>query len=141
MSYVTLYDLRQAMQEQRLIELTDDAGIGTVDENVVNLAIQSAASEVDGYVGVRYRVPMDPPHPLVKKLCLDLAVYQLHLRLDRVSDAVQSLYDNAVRLLRDISKGVVSLGAEPEPEASGHLRAVVRAPKRIFGRDDLDYMP
>jgi phage gp36-like protein len=139
--YITLDDLTMRLPLERVIALTDDDGIGLVSQPVVDHAIDVASSEIDGYVGTRYRVPLETPHPIIRKICQDLTIYYLHLRLDRVSDDVKYAYDNAVRLLRDISRGVVTLGVEPEPEASGHLRMTVCAPDRMFGPDDLDQMP
>jgi phage gp36-like protein len=141
MSYATLSDIQQAVPADVLVELTDDAGAGAVDDTVVDAALERASSEIDAYVGVRYAVPLETAHPLVKKLCTDLSVYYLYLRVGKVSDALQRTYDNAVRLLRDISKGIVSLGAEPEPDAPGHMRITVRARSQVFGSDELDQMP
>lgn len=139
--YITLDDLTMRLPMERIIALTDDDGVGLVSQPVVDHVIDVASSEIDGYVGTRYRVPLETPHPIIRKICQDLAIYYLHLRLDRVTDDVKYAYDNAVRLLRDISRGVVTLGVEPEPEASGHLRIIVSAPVRVFGPEELDLMP
>jgi phage gp36-like protein len=141
MPYITVDDLIMRLPLDRLIALTDDEGVGSVNQAVIDHAISTSSSEIDGYVGVRYKVPFDAPHPVIQKLCQDLTIYYLHLRLDRVTDDIKYLYDNAVRLLRDVSKGVATLGVEPEPEASGHLRIVVSAPVRVFGPEELDLMP
>ncbi len=133
MGYITLDDLVKAISPERLTALTDDENLGTINESVVNHAIAVASAEIDAYVGSRYRVPLETAHPIIRKLCVDLALYALHQRLDRVTDGVRAAYDNAVRLLRDIAKGLVSLGVEPEPEGAGSTGVVVRAKTRVFG--------
>jgi len=45
----------------------------------------------------------------VKSLTLDLAIFELEKRKRTVRDATQTAYDAAVRFLRDLSAGKVSL--------------------------------
>jgi phage gp36-like protein len=141
MAYITMEDLEMRLPAERLVALTDDDGIGTINQPIIDHAISTASSEIDGYIGTRYKVPLAAAHPIITKLCEEITIYYLHLRLDRVSDDLQRAYDNAVRLLRDISRGMVSLGVESEPEATGHKRVYVSAPDRMFGPDELELMP
>jgi phage gp36-like protein len=114
MAYSTKADILLQLPEDSLITLTDDENTGAVVDEVVTRAIADADAEIDGYVGTRHTVPLSPVPTVIRLASVRMAIYHLHARRSLVSvpDQVKTDYDNQVRLLRDISKGVVSLGAD-----------------------------
>lgn len=132
MAYSTQTDLEEQIGPDELIQLTDDTGSGTVDTSVVDRAIADADAEIDSYCGSRYIMPFSPVPAMIRKLSVDLAIYNLSSRraILKITDERQNRYDNAVRFLRDVSAGRVSLGADTPAEPSDGL------PQSTHANDD-----
>jgi phage gp36-like protein len=120
MAYCNLEDIRQVILDAELIQLTDDARSGIINESRVGQAIASADAEIDGYCAARYTVPFSPIPPIIKKCSVDIAVYNLHARKAMsIPEARQVRYDNAVRILKDIASATVSLEEDVAAEEGG----------------------
>jgi len=136
MAYSTQSDLLEQIQEADLIELTDDAGVGAVDASVVARAIADADAEIDSYCGSRYTVPFSPVPAMIRKQSVDIAIYNLHSRravMGKIAEDRQKRYDSAVRFLRDVSKGLITLGADaPAEPTDGQPQATRSVDDRIF---------
>ncbi len=140
MAYCTLDDVKEQIDEVRLIQLTDDEGFGTVNEGRVARAIADADEEINGYAGSRRTVPLDPVPAVIRKYSVDIAVYNLYGRRDRVPDSRAERYRNAVRFLEQVAMGKISLGEnDPEgnPPASDAPWMSAENPVRTFGRKSL----
>lgn len=137
--YATLADIRAAIPERALIQLTDDDATGAIDAALVEKALDMADNEINGYVAAYYR-RADAAAP-VPKLLTDLACDIAHYRLFRhgsPTERVQKLYDAAVAKLRDIARGIIKLdlGEETLPEREGQI--LVESADRLFTRDKMD---
>lgn len=135
MAYSTQTDIEEQVSQAELIELTDDTGAGTVDISAAARAIADADAEIDGYCGARYTVPFSPAPAMIRKLSVDIAVYNLFSRRSnlKIPEDRQKRYDNAVRFLRDVSRGLISLGADaPAEPDSGLPQASTNRDDRIF---------
>ena len=130
MGYCTKDDLLTKIPADYLVDLADDDGDGQVDDTVINEAIEQASAEIDTYLGSRYSTPLSSVPKIVKKLCIDIVLYNLHLRSDKVTDAWKDTYKNAVELLKAIAKGDVTIGVEVEPESTG-FKVLTR--EKMFG--------
>lgn len=120
MAYCVLEDIRQIILDAELLQLTDDARSGVINEPRVGQAIASADAEIDGYCAARYTVPFSPVPPIIKKCSVDIAVYNLYARKTMsIPEARQVRYDNAVRILKDISAGKISLEEDVAAEQGG----------------------
>jgi phage gp36-like protein len=117
MPYCTLTDIKKAISDEIVKQLTDDDNIGEIVEANVTTAIARADAEIDGYCAVKYAVPFTTVPEVVAGLSLDMSIYYLYKRRT-VSDDVQKSYDNAIARLKDIAKGLLSLGVDPPPAAS-----------------------
>lgn len=139
MAYSTLADLLLAIPEATLIQLTDDAAAGEVNENAVSEAIATADSEIDGWCQSRYEVSFTDPPALIKKLSVDLAIYNLYSRWSEVIPETRTdRYKNAQRILEKIATGAITLGsAAAAGETSG---AEFMADDRLFTRTKLKGM-
>lgn len=115
MAYSTQIDIEEQLSESELIQLTDDAGSGSVDASVVSRAITDADDEINSYLQEHYAVPVSPVPGLVRKLSVDLAIYNLFARRDLDAPVRTQRYENAVRLLKSLARGEASLGVEPPP--------------------------
>ena len=135
MAYSAQSDITEQISESDLIELADDTGVGAVDASVVARAIADADGEIDSYCGSRYAVPFSPVPVMIRKLAVDIAVYNLYTRraVLKLPEERQKRYENAVRFLRDLAKGIISLGADaPAEPDSGKPQATSSKDDRIF---------
>lgn len=150
MNYATVDNLTERYQERELRHLTDpDAQ--AVDVTRARQALDDANAEIDGYLAQRFVLPLanaatgDPltaPPPLLMRVCCDMAIYRLQtLRpADDIKDARQR-YDDAVKLLKSMSKGEstlagVRLRADVAPAAPSQSPGLPQfgTPPSLFGR-------
>jgi phage gp36-like protein len=111
MAYAAQSDLVPLRLTQKdLVELTDDAGSGQVNAAIVTAALEEASGRVESYCRARYATPLQQSDS-VKALTLDIAVYVLFSRRreTRISDTVQSRFDQAIAFLKDIASAKASL--------------------------------
>jgi phage gp36-like protein len=139
MAYCAQADLEEQISPAELIELTDDAGAGAVDATVVARAVADADAEIDSYCGGRYTLPFSPVPVMIRKLSVDVALYNLHTRRSfaKAPEERQKRYDNAIRFLRDVSKGLISLGADEPARTDTSNSVEMTGNDRIFTRDKM----
>ncbi|THF60908.1 gp436 family protein [Pseudothauera rhizosphaerae] len=126
MAYVTFADMIRRFGTTELEQRAPGAELGVIDVERVQGAIGEAVAEIDGYVGTRYPLPLTPVPALLGRLAGDIARYRLYD--DASSEEVRKRYEDAVRLLRGIADGQVSLGERPGTPTTPHLAQVVQQP-------------
>jgi phage gp36-like protein len=140
MPYATPADLALRHGADRLIELTDRDRDGFGDDPQIAQALLDASYEIDGYLAARYKLPLPTVPPLLVRIACDIAIYRL-LSLRRMGDIEDARlrYEDARRLLENISKGVVALGLPanlPDPQQpQPSLAAASVGSPRVMGRD------
>lgn len=140
MAYSTLADLKDQIDEGRLVQLTDDEGLGSINEGRVTKAIDDADREMDGYLGARIAVPLAPVPESVRRISVDIAVYNLYSRREKVPGHRAERYRNAIRFLELVASGKVSLGrSDPEgnPTDPDRPETATENPVRTFSRSTL----
>lgn len=140
MSYATLTHLIDRFGEKELTELAGRSDICEIDPEPVARALEDADSEINGYLAVRYSVPVQILPSLtvpgvVVRLACDMARYRLYLYAGSVPESVQTAYDNAIKLLRDLAAGKADLGVNPAPTGAG-AASVVTPGARVFSRSN-----
>ncbi len=139
--YCALSDIVARVPEETIIQLTDDAGLGAVDQTKVDQAISDSGEVIDGFLRGRYDLPLTTVPGLVLKIAVDLAVFNLYLRKMEIEmpKPVSDRYDNSVKLLMQIQKGLISLGIEATAApAGGNYKTNKASTDRLFGKDTLD---
>ncbi len=133
MAYCTQTDMLEAISEEDLIDITDDADAGTVDTDAVDRAIADADAEINTYCAAQYDVPFSTVPAMVRKLAVDIAVYNLYARRRGAPEDRKERYDNTIALLRSVAAGTVSLGVDtPSPDDDGGPAAANPESDRIF---------
>ena len=138
MAYSLQADLLEQISEDKLIQLTDDDDTGSIDADTITRAITDADAEIDGYAATRYDVPFSPVPVSIRKLSVDIAIYNLYARRKGAPEDRRTRYNDAIRFLKDLSKGIVTPGADgPAVDADGGPEATTTKSDRIFsvGRD------
>lgn len=115
MAYSSLTDILAQIDEQVLIQLTDDEGAGAVHQGRVSTAISEADGEIDSYLARRYTLPLASTPAVIKKLSVDIAIWNLFSRRGKEDPVRQKRYDAAIKLLGAIADGKATLGVDPEP--------------------------
>lgn len=112
MTYATQADLVTRFGEEDLIRLTDraDPPLDAIDSAVVAAALADAEAVIDGYVATRYTLPLATTPLLLRQIECDLAWFILQ-RGNPTEDA-QKRQQAAIAMLRDVSKGALSLGPD-----------------------------
>ncbi len=138
MAYSTQSDLLEQISEDKLIQLTDDLDAGTIDADVITRAIADADAQIDSYCGTRYEVPLSPVPVVVRKLSVDIAIYNLYARRKGVPEDRQKRFEDAIRFLKDVSKGIATLGAdEPADDSDSGPEATTVKTDRVFTSDKM----
>lgn len=135
--YADLDNLKTLCGEEELVQLTDraDPPAYAIDQVVTQAALVAATNEIDGYVAVQYRLPLSSIPPLLTDIACDIARYRLY-KTD-ATDQVRQRYVDAVKILTNISKGLVKLPVVDAPDAEPAGRADVmqiQSEDRIFSR-------
>ncbi|MCL6612625.1 MAG: DUF1320 domain-containing protein [Peptococcaceae bacterium] len=143
--YCALDDLKGRMSEDKILELADFEGTGDINDlrvqKRISDAINDAASEIDGYCMARYPVPFNPVPAIIKKLAVDLALYNLFsLRgfdEDSPDKVIAERYRAAVKTLENLSRGIVTIGQPEPPDLAADNRPAFAGPERMFTRDKM----
>jgi phage gp36-like protein len=136
MAYAILKDITDRHGEAVLDRVTDIQGSYNQALTTVDEALDDATEEIDTYLSARYPLPLPTVPPIVKRLCVDIAVY--HLSGDLVTEQQETRYNNAVKLLKAIAKGDASLGLPKTDEPASTDGMLVSAPAKTFGGGALD---
>lgn len=141
MSYAAQADLEAAIDQQALIDLTDDEKTGAINATRLTRALADADAVIDGYLRGRYSVPLATTPPFVRHIAVSLALYGLFERRAHVLGGapkwVADRFANAKDSLRSIRKGDLDLGVEPPPAASSAIAAEADGPDRLFTADTM----
>jgi len=138
MTYAVKQNLIDRFGSAELTELTDRATppAGAIDDAVLNKALNDADAAINGYVAVKYTLPINPVPAMFERFGCDIARYYLYE--DRANDQVRRRYDDAIKYLEGVASGKVNIGvdaANQAPASSGGPE--VSAPERIFTGDSL----
>lgn len=125
----------------------EDLSSYTVDEQaavaaalaLINSKLLDAESTVNGFLSGRYAVPLITVPRLVMTITCDLTRYALYD--DMATEAISNRNADALKLLRSISKGEISLGidgAGNKPKTNDGAQLVSNG--RVFGRQDRGFI-
>jgi len=140
MAYCTLTDITKQLPEAVIASLTDDALTGSIDDTVVAEAVADADAEIDAWVAGRYKTPFSPVPDVIRKVSADISIYNLFSRRDTDPPEVRKdRYKAAIKLLENIAKGLVTIGAaQAEAAPAAVSSAGFTVPGRIFTRETLE---
>jgi len=138
MAYSTQDDVLEQLDEISIRQLTDDAGEGEVDADMVSRAIEDADAAIDAYCQGRYTLPLSPVPGMVRRISVDIAIYNLFSRKDDVMpETRKERYENSIRFLKKVNDGKIDLGANtPAAKTTGNA-VNIDYNDRIFTRDKM----
>jgi len=138
MAYCTEADILEQLDEDILIQLTDDEDAGDVDDDMVTRAIVNADAEIDSYCGTKHIVPFTTVPPIIRMVSVDIAIYNLYSRRRGAPDSIKERYKDRIAFLKSVSKGEAMLGEDdPDGTPSGANAPEISSSDRIFSREKL----
>ncbi|MCL2297953.1 MAG: DUF1320 domain-containing protein [Proteobacteria bacterium] len=135
--YATREQMIKAFGEREIILITSETG-DLINDEVLNLALDDATSEIDSYISKRYGHTLlnNPPLRLIG-VCCDIARYRLYD--DAAIESVRIRYTDAIKFLEAVRDGKNNLGDEIA-DAGSTGRVLMTAAPRRFDRASLrDY--
>jgi|GEM_PF-1261931 len=91
--------------------------LNTINPSVIERAIADAEAEIESYLAGRYELPLLTVPAIVRKITVDLAIYNLYFRRRGfLASEWQERYRAALRFLENVAQGVASLGADAPAE-------------------------
>lgn len=135
MTYATQQNLTDRFGETELLQLADRDDDGAVDAAIVAAALGEADALIDSYVGRRYDLPLASVPPVLTNLACAIARHLLHK--DFPTEAVRKAYEDALRVLREISTGTAVLDVGGSEPAGNEVVVLTDGPDKVFGRDAL----
>lgn len=141
--YCTIDDLKKQSSDEFLIRCTDDEQTGEINQETVDEKIDDAQMEIDSYCRAQYSVPFQAVPGLIRKLAVDIALYNLVSRRGIDEDSPDVIlvkrYRDAVKLLENLAKGIVTIGpaaaGDPSPQPQ---QATIVSPPRRFTRGSME---
>lgn len=121
------------ISEAQLLQLSTEDDV--VVQSVIDDAIEAADSEINSYCGVKYSVPFTTVPNRVKNLSADMATYNLFKKRSAtvgMPEPIRQSYEDAIAFLKDVSRGIASLGIDPEPAASSTTTIKTSSNERQF---------
>ncbi|WP_099068867.1 gp436 family protein [Nostoc linckia] len=109
MPYATVADMIAAFSEQEILELSniDYPDNTTINEDVVNRAIEDAQAQLDSYLAVHYKVPLVVVPTVLRNYTCDVARYILDK--DKPREEVSRRRDLVFYYLKDLAANKASL--------------------------------
>lgn len=140
-AYAALSDLLERFEQRELVQITDDAGTGAVDQVRIDRALTAATATIDGYLAAKYQLPLARVPDNIIDLCCDIARFKLWRQTP--PENVEKAHSTALKMLEQISKGVIKIdaGEREQPAREGAIATTLEDlsgdSARIFGRDRL----
>lgn len=141
--YCALDDLRKQSSDEFLLRCTDDENTGVIDQAIIDEKIADAQTEIDSYCRAQYSVPFQTVPGLIRKLTVDIALYNLVSRRGMDEDSPDVIlvkrYRDATKLLENLAKGIVTIGptAVGDPTPQPQQATVISSP-RLFSRRSME---
>jgi len=108
------------------------------DTTIQDECIETAADEVDTYLSASptpvYDALPDYGQGIIRQITVQIAVYRLAERVGAVNDRLRDSYDSAILRMRDIARGVASLGKVGVSAKPDQIQILSNA--RVFRRGE-----
>lgn len=137
-SFATIADMEARNDREVLVQLTDQAGVGEIDNARLNQALDRASNQVLSYIAAKYDVAAglaETALDLLRDLTCDLALYFLYR--ETPPDGVKDRFKFANAELAKLQAGTSKLDTGSHEAAARPEGVLVSAPERMFGRDKM----
>ncbi|PAY00139.1 hypothetical protein CKO50_17085 [Pseudoalteromonas sp. HM-SA03] len=136
MTYAAAEDMQNRFNHQDLVLLTErsHSAPGEVDMAVLTQALEDATAEINAYLSGRYMLPLNIVPTALVRICCDIARY--FLSGDNAPEHIHQRYMDAVKFLKAVNAGAVSLGIDSQGDkAETNDTAVMESAGSVFARN------
>lgn len=112
-TYCTELDITNSYGTVFWLNVADENNDGFAE--LVDPAIAWASGTIDGLIGRKYNLPLVEIPVRLRETAVDLTIFRRSITADRKTDIIQELHDNAIKYLKGIASGEVSLGLDDPP--------------------------
>lgn len=105
--YASKEDLIKRFGEREIVALAGNED-GVIEDIVIETALTDAEELVNSYVAVKYALPLSTVPASLKRISCDLARYFMYKEV--IPEELEKNYDRNLTFLKDIARGVVTLG-------------------------------
>lgn len=142
MSYASKQDIEKQYDAGTVLGVAPHpTDVGEVDTEKVLEACRAASGDIDGYLGVRYAVPLDETPDTVRRMAVDIALYRMSTE-GQVTEERRKRYEDAIAFLKRVADNkaripglsLVEAETPPEPQALSRVPGRVSGPGRAFTR-------
>jgi phage gp36-like protein len=134
-TYATRNDIATKYGERFLVSISDRNRDGQSDDVSINRALDDAEELINSFLGAEYDLPLSPVPPVLRNCCVDMAVYQLCITHDKLTDEKTKRNEQCLAWLALIAEGTIVLGVDDEPASSTPVSHETET--RVMGRDNL----
>lgn len=131
MPYATQAQLVERYGEDALLVVADRDLDGVIDADIIEKALNDATAEIDTWLAAKYSLPLPTVPDVLVRLCADITLYRLAAEADQATDERRKRYEDAVQLLKAISRGDASLGMPDPPKSSNGAVTLISGPRRF----------
>lgn len=122
MSYASFDTLLGVYGHDALFPLAgDEQRDHGLDRSKIEGALAEASAEIDSYLAVRYTLPLSKEDRHLSRICMDIAIYNLSLGADVLSEDREKRYDKALCWLQRVAAGSAALVCEHKPHGASSL--------------------
>ena len=123
MAYATQDDIADVYGEDILTLVADAEDLASVDERKMQRGLDEATAIINGYIGRAVSLPLASTPNLLRTICIDITVYRMCLDNVRRSDEMRQRYEDALKMLENIAKGIITLAEDETDENAVQTRA------------------
>jgi len=108
--------------------------LNRIDTSVITRAIADADAEIDSYCASEYDdLPFATTPGMIRKISVDITIYNLFARRKGAPLGRKLRYDNAVSFLTNVAKGLIRIGVDaPVADDDAGPEATTKKSDRIF---------
>lgn len=124
MPYASYSSLVKQYGEGEVVNSADRDRDGVADVDVVDQALADADGIINSRIGVVYKLPLQTVPPVLVAYAGDIALYKMSGATDTYTEEKRQRYEDAIKWLDQIAKGLAVLDGQPDPETktSGGIR-------------------
>lgn len=144
MPYANTQDIIDRYGEDFLFTIADRDHDDDLDTTATDNTLSDASGLMDSYLSTRFALPLAETPALLKRLCIDVAVYWLSEDGGGATEEKRQRYEDAISWLKRISKGEAELGLDSdsggdtgEGNTASSDGVLIQSNERLFSRDKL----
>lgn len=121
-TYATVDDVKARYDADFLDRIVFDKTAQQANYDRLADSLEDATGEIDSYISAVYQVPLSPVPNLLKRMCMDMAIYHTAITADRMTEELGIRYKQWLTHLDKIANRKVGLGiaaGQPVLDANG----------------------